>query len=117
MSDGIPLVTHLHVEHVPDGVVGVAAPRLSWGVGTDPTGWVQSGYQVRVRRGGVWHEAERVQSADQVLVAWPFAPLASRDVVEAAVRVWGPDGGSDWSAPLPIEAGLLGRNDWVARLV
>lgn len=113
----MPVLTHLRAEHVADGVVGVAAPRLSWQVGTDHPGWVQSAHRVRVRRGGVWHEADRVEGPDQVLVAWPFAPLASREVVDTAVRVWGPDGRSDWSAPLRIEAGLLGRADWAARLV
>ncbi|WP_210481127.1 family 78 glycoside hydrolase catalytic domain [Naasia sp. SYSU D00948] len=113
----MPLVTRLHAEHIADGVVAVPSPRLSWQVETEHAGWVQSGYQVRARRGGAWHEAERVESADQVLVAWPFAPLASREVVEAAVRIWGPDGESDWSAPLRIEAGLLDRSDWVASLV
>lgn len=113
----MPIVTRLRAEHVPDGVVAVAAPRLSWQVGTDDVGWVQSGYQVRVRRGDVWHEAERIASAEQVLIGWPVAPLASRESVDAAVRVWGPDGPSDWSAPLRIEAGLLDRSDWVAGLV
>jgi alpha-L-rhamnosidase len=113
----MPILTHLRAEHVADGVVGVDAPRLSWQVGTDHPSWVQSAYQVRVRRGGVWQEADRVESADQVLVGWPLAPLASREVVDTAVRVWGPGGGSDWSAPLRIEAGLLGRADWAARLV
>jgi alpha-L-rhamnosidase len=110
-------VVNLRAEHVTDGVVAVATPRLSWQVRTDDAGWVQSGYQVRVRRGDVWHEADRVASADQVLVGWPVAPLASRERVEAAVRVWGPDGPTDWSPPLRIEAGLLGRDDWVAGLV
>ena len=50
-------------------------------------------------------------------MAWPFDPLASRQRVDVAVRVWGPDGASDWSAPLRVEAGLLAREDWSARLV
>lgn len=113
----MPIVTGLRAEHVTDGVVGVAAPRLSWKVGTDHPGWVQHGYQVRVRRGGAWHESERVDGAEQVLVPWPGEPLASREATEASVRVWGPDGTSEWSASLELEAGLLDRGDWVARLV
>lgn len=111
------VVTRLRAEHVTDGVVAVAAPRLSWQVRTDHVGWVQSAYQVRVRVGGEWHETRRVPSADQVLVPWPVEPLGSRQVAEVAVRVWGPDGPSDWSAPLRVEAGLLDRADWVAHLV
>lgn len=117
----MPVVVRLRAEHVTDGVVGVGAPRLSWQVTSEHPGWVQAAYQVRVRRGDVaveaaWVEAERVASADQVLVGWPAAPLASRERVEVAVRVWGPDGESEWSAPLAVEAGLLRREDWVARL-
>ncbi|HNP74696.1 MAG TPA: family 78 glycoside hydrolase catalytic domain, partial [Kouleothrix sp.] len=34
------------------------------------------------------------------------------------VRVWGADGSaSDWSAPAPAEAGLLGVDDWSARFI
>lgn len=113
----MPTVVNLRAEHVPDGVVAVATPRLSWQVRTEHTGWMQSAYQVRVRRDGDWHEADRVTDADQVLVPWPVAPLASRESVDVAVRVWGPDGVSNWSEPLQVEAGLLNRSDWVAGLV
>lgn len=124
----MPAVTRLRAEHVTDGVVAVAAPRLSWQVGTDRPGWVQTASQVRVRpagdagagdatTGAAWREADRVDGPEQVLVAWPFDPLASRERVDVAVRVWGPDGPSEWSAPLRVEAGLLARDDWSARLV
>ncbi len=113
----MPHVAAVRAEHVADGVVGVASPRLSWQVTSDEPGWVQSSYQVRVRRSGTWHEADPVTSDEQVLIAWPFPPLASREEAHVAVRVWGPDGGSDWSAPLRVEAGLLERSDWRAALV
>ncbi|MDO8108081.1 family 78 glycoside hydrolase catalytic domain [Isoptericola sp. b441] len=121
----MPAVTRLRAEHVTDGVVGVRTPRLSWQVVTTHPGWVQTACQLRVRPVGpgdgsaarCWREAARVESADQVLVAWPFDPLAPRDRVEVAVRVWGPDGASEWSDPLGVEAGLLERDEWSARLV
>lgn len=127
----MPRVVALRAEHVADGVVGVGAPRLSWQVASDAPGWVQSAYQVRVRgavagvgagngaaaAAGGWREAPPVASAEQVLVPWPFGPLVSRERVEVAVRVAGPDGEGDWSAPLAVEAGLLERSDWVAGLV
>ena len=112
-----PVVTRLRAEHVTDGVVGVATPRLSWQVLTDQTGWMQAAYQVRASRGGVWQEAPRVDSAEQVLVGWPLPPLRSRETVDVAVRVWGPDGPGDWSDPLRVEAGLLDRTDWTAATV
>ncbi|OJV78842.1 MAG: hypothetical protein BGO37_00245 [Cellulomonas sp. 73-92] len=114
----MPHVTALRAEHVTDGVVGVARPRLSWQVAGGTDGWVQSAHQARIRRPGEpWREAPPATGPDQVLVAWPFEPLASRDVVDVAVRVTGPDGTGDWSAPLRIEAGLLERGDWHASLV
>jgi alpha-L-rhamnosidase len=111
----MPILTHLRAEHVADGVVGVDAPRLSWQVGTDHPSWVQSAYQVRVRRGGVWQEADRVESADQVLVGWPLAPLASREVVDTAVRVWGPGGGHRGGAARPRGLGRAPRAPAPAR--
>lgn len=114
----MPSVVRLRAEHVADGVVGVTRPRLSWQVDSATPGWVQRAHQVRLRRpGGPWREAPPVAGPDQVLVAWPFEPLGSRDVVDVAVRVTGPDGTGDWSAPLRVEAGLLDRSDWAARLV
>ena len=114
----MPSVVELRAEHVTDGVVGVARPRLSWRVTSATEGWVQAAYQVRVRRAGAgWREAAPVADAEQVLVPWPFAPLRSREVVEVAVRATGPDGRGDWSEPLCLEAGLLERGDWEVGLV
>lgn len=114
----MPTVTRLRAEHVTDGVVALAAPRLSWQVRTDHDGWVQTAHQLRLARDGeTCATTEPVAGADQVLVPWPFSDLTSREVVEVSVRVWGPDGGSGWSAPLRVEAGLLERADWTARLV
>ncbi|MDR3070173.1 MAG: alpha-L-rhamnosidase N-terminal domain-containing protein, partial [Propionibacteriaceae bacterium] len=110
-------ISRFRAEHVYDQFVEVAAPRLSWQVVADTGNWIQQAYQLRIERGGVWVEAEKVASPDQVLLAWPFAPLASREIVNVSVRVWGPDGESEWSEPLLIEAGLLERSDWKTGLV
>lgn len=112
----MPQVSQLRAEQVDDGIVGVACPRLSWRVSSDHPGWVQSAAQLRVRRDGGWHEAPAADGPEQLLVAWPFEPLHSREQVEVSVRVWGPDGAGDWSAPLRVEAGLLARSDWLARV-
>jgi len=51
-------------------------------------------------------------------VAWPAAPLTSRQKVTVRVRVHGQDGtSSSWSAPLTVEAGLLDAGEWAARFV
>ena len=53
-----------------------------------------------------------------MLVDWPFAPLASREQRTLRIRVWDADDQpSAWSAPAPIEAGLLAPSDWEARFV
>ncbi|MEH3078594.1 MAG: hypothetical protein PGN11_18345 [Quadrisphaera sp.] len=113
----------LRVEHHRAGEavgIGGGAPRLSWQVAPGPRDWVQARYELRLvdDDGRVVAAAAPVDSADQVLVPWPFAPLTSGQRVSAQVRATGADGAtSPWSAPEPVEAGLLHREDWSAALV
>ncbi len=109
----------VRVEHLADALgIGTASPRLSWRIETPAQNWRQIAYALEAvdaagRERGV---TGRIESDQSVLVAWPFAPLASRERVTVRVRVWGNDGGvSDWSAPIAIEAGLLAPTDWAAR--
>ncbi|WP_110589613.1 alpha-L-rhamnosidase [Microbacterium suaedae] len=108
-------ITRLSAEHHTEPLgIGEAAPRLSWVTDTDIPGWRQAAYELASGE----ETTGRVDSAEQVLVAWPFSPLASRERREVRVRVWGEDGSaSDWSAPLAIEAGLLDPSLWEASLV
>ena len=118
-----PRVAALRVEHQRQGEavgIGQARPRLSWQVAPGPRDWVQARYQLRLvdDDGGVTAEADPVASAEQVFVAWRFAPLTSRQRFGGRVRVTGSDGArSGWSAVEPVEAGLLERSDWDAVLV
>lgn len=110
-----PVVIRVSAEHldVPFGL-GTAVPRLSWQTEAAPA-WSQHGYELSVRRAGQGEERFAVDSAEQLLVPWPAAPLRSREIVSVAVRVTGADGAaSDWSAPLTLEAGLLDPLDWTA---
>jgi alpha-L-rhamnosidase len=109
------VVEGLRAEHgTPALGIGVAAPRLSWRTATDVPGWWQAGYEVEVD--GV--AQGRVDHDDSLFVAWPVAPLRSRQVVVVRVRVWGSDGGgSEWSDPLVVEAGLLDPTDWSAEWI
>ncbi|ROO87326.1 alpha-L-rhamnosidase [Actinocorallia herbida] len=92
--------------------IGTARPRLSWRTETAIPDWMQTAYEVEARG-----ERVRVEASDSVLVPWPFAPLASRERVEVAVRVAGPSGDlSPWTRA-EVEAGLLGADDWEARFV
>jgi len=94
--------------------IGESRPRLSWVVESAPAGWRQSAYRVEVSTdAGV--ESIEVTASDQVLVAWPAAPLASRARAEVRVSVRGEDGA--WSEPgawATVETGLLEPTDWVA---
>ncbi|MFJ4173135.1 family 78 glycoside hydrolase catalytic domain [Microbacterium sp. NPDC089696] len=94
--------------------IGESAPRLSWFVEAAPTEWVQVAYRIEVDSDGDVRSFD-VESADQVLVPWPAAPLSSRARASVRVRVRGVDG--EWSAPGPaadVEAGLLHPEDWSA---
>jgi alpha-L-rhamnosidase len=77
--------------------------------------FTQAAYQLEVTRGGT--ELVTVDSAEQILVPWPDAPLASRERATVRVRVRGGDQWSPWSEPATVEAGLLAAGDWAARFV
>ncbi|MEI5583573.1 family 78 glycoside hydrolase catalytic domain, partial [Agromyces sp. CCNWLW208] len=112
-------VTPLRFEHHREALgIGESTPRLSWVVASAPSGWRQARYEVEGRAADGAGSTVSIDSADSVLVPWPFAPLASRERREVRVRVVGEDGAasawSDWSA---VEAGLLEASDWSARMV
>jgi alpha-L-rhamnosidase len=96
-----------------DGVVEVARRAAA-------AGWRQAGYELEAYGpdGRLRDRTDRVASGELVLVAWPFAPLASRERLAVRVRAWGADGRpSAWSSPAPVEVGLLRPDDWAARFV
>jgi alpha-L-rhamnosidase len=106
-------------EHHADGIVGigVASPRLSWQTIAD-SGFEQAAYELELQRADGTFSTGRVESRDQVLVAWPHTPLRSRERVSVRVRVFGADGvASEFSDPAVVEAGLLAPTDWAAKAV
>ncbi|ROP78801.1 alpha-L-rhamnosidase [Frigoribacterium sp. PhB107] len=111
-------ITDLRVEHGRDALgLGTPRPRLSWQL-DGPSGWRQESVEIALEADGRQVATAVVGTAEQVLVPWPFADLASRQRVEVRVRVTGADGEtSTWSAPIPVEAGLLAPSDWLARPV
>jgi beta-glucosidase-like glycosyl hydrolase len=97
--------------------IGNPTPRLSWRVETAHRDWLQARCEFELRH-GTRIETRALEGDESTFIAWPFAPLASREAVSVRVRVWGQDGSaSDWSEPLTIEAGLLGPADWSARFI
>jgi alpha-L-rhamnosidase len=79
--------TPVRFEHRESGAgLGTGAPRLSWQLPAAPAGFTATGYELELTdlaTGEV--TTRRVDSAEQVLVPWPFAPLPSP--ARAAVRV------------------------------
>ncbi|MET0908539.1 MAG: alpha-L-rhamnosidase N-terminal domain-containing protein, partial [Ilumatobacteraceae bacterium] len=103
----------LRVEHLKSSVLGLSetTPRLSWWL---PAGAVsQRAYEIELGDG---RTAKR-DSADHVLVPWPFEPLGTQEAVSWRVRVWTDSGPSSWSDPATFETGLLARSDWVAEWI
>lgn len=101
-------------EHIDDTLgMGVPAPRLSWRTEATP-GWTQEAWQLRCERADGTVIASE-STGEQVLVAWPFEPLSSREQVRVSVRVRGADQQwSTWSEEAVAEAGLLDVEDWIA---
>ena len=116
-------VVSLEVEHHGIGGalgIGETAPRLSWRIGAGPLDWRQAAYELRLLDidGAERASTGPTSSAAQILVAWPFEPLVSAQRVAVQVRVTGTDGiTSGWSAPEPVEVGLLAPADWSASFI
>jgi alpha-L-rhamnosidase len=107
------VVTPVRFEHRDSALgVGTATPRLSWQVTTDDPDWTQTAYELELDGTVV-----RVDSAEQVLVPWPFEPLASRGRASVRARVTSGEDWSEWSEPSTVEAGLLAPEDWTARFI
>jgi alpha-L-rhamnosidase len=104
--------TGLRFEHGPVLGIGAAAPRLSWQIPDADPDFTQSAYEIEVDG-----ESVTVESAEQVLVPWPAAPLESRQRGTVRVRVRGGADWSGWSEPVTVEAGLLTPGAWSARFV
>lgn len=121
MADMQPQVVDLRFEHLPTAFgIGVAQPRLSWIVQTQTQDWKQAAYAIEAidADGAPLAQTGRIASSESVLVAWPFAPLASRERRTVRVQVWGEDGvASPWSAAATVEVGLLEPDAWQARFV
>src|SRR5689334_17099135 len=117
-----PLVSlSLRVEHQRAAFgIGTDRPRLSWLVDTEANGWHQAGYEIELYEAGgkLLDQTGRVDSDQSVLIDWPFEPLSSRQRFMVRARAWSTNGqSSGWSESVPIEAGLLQREDWSAGFI
>ena len=111
------------VEHAKGDVlgIGVSAPRLNWVLSRPAPENAQVLLQVtrKMPGGEPVHEETYLPASDTVLVPWQFAPLSSREEVEATVQVVSaaqkPLGKP--SPTLRVEAGLLQEHEHVADFV
>ena len=103
--------------------IDVSSPRISW---TLPwSGALQQAYQIRAASDGalllhgvanLW-ESGKVNSAQSSQIVYGGPRLSSRDRVAWQVRVWTPEGLSDWSPPAIFEMGLPDSRDWSAQWI
>lgn len=113
-----PSVEAPTVEHHRDALgIGTATPRLSWIVETAPPAWVLERTELELRGDDGLRATADIEGDASVLVAWPFAALASATAVEVRLRVFGAGVTSDWSAWTRIETGLLAETDWSVQAI
>lgn len=106
--------------------IDVMPPRLSWAMGAvaaGARGLTQTAFQVLVAstpekiaagQGDLW-DSGKVESDQQLHIAYAGKPLASRMRCHWKVRVWDQAGNSSgWSEPAMWSMGLLAPADWGA---
>ena len=113
-----PIVTSPRLEHGDSlaGNVAVSLPRLSWTTQTSTPSWTQERAELSLSLAGEV-EVATVEGDASRFVDWPFAALQPRSAGELRVRVCGPDGWSDWSAPTTFFSALLGPDEWAADFI
>src|SRR5690349_3197362 len=79
--------------------IGTATPRISWYVPEAEPEFRQRAYELEIVRAAGGSQVFRVESADQVLVPWPDAPLMARESAHVRVRVGDGKDWTPWSAP------------------
>lgn len=123
-------ITSVAFEHHPSGFgIGHSRPRISWRLAgnAELKNWVQESYDVEIgRHGSSETTTHHVDSAETTLVAWPGRDLQSRESAWVKVRSHGrataaADGqtvteSTEWSEAATVEAALLDKADWTAKL-
>ena len=109
------------LEHHRESIgIGEPKPRISWRFAGAAKDWIQSSYEVEIVRSvDSKPETYRVESSDSVLVPWPSTALKARERASVRVRAIGASGSdpTTWSKSVTVEAGLLHRDDWTAKVI
>ncbi|KAJ9607134.1 hypothetical protein H2200_008206 [Cladophialophora chaetospira] len=122
-------ISSISFEHHPTGFgIGHAKPRISWSFSNPENveNWVQESYDIQISRD---HDTEgksyHVVSSESALVPWPDRPLRSRESAWVKIRSHGKatdtsgnvtTSSTEWSSPATVEAALLDKADWTAKL-
>ncbi|GMM96003.1 alpha-L-rhamnosidase [Microbacterium luteum] len=94
-------------------LVATATPRLTWQITDAPDGWRQRSAELTDGTDTVV-----LETAESVLVAWPFSPLAAGERRDVAVRVHSTAGATTaWSTAVTLVAGFLAADEWIAEPV
>lgn len=118
-------VNNLSCEHLINPIgIDITAPRLSWKLGGNARGILQTAYQIRVAdnrkfsgKNMVW-QSGKTTSDKSVLLPYKGKPLTSATRYYWQVRVWDNMGNSSaWSAPAFWEMGMLNTSDWKAKWI
>ena len=122
-------ISSITFEHHPTGFgIGHASPRISWRFCNEGElqNWNQESYEIQIsRQGSSEPKVYRLESSESILVPWPDHDLESRDSASVRVRSHGKSTdaagnitrtSTEWSSPVNVEAGLLDKEDWTAKL-
>ncbi|KEF55031.1 uncharacterized protein A1O9_08684 [Exophiala aquamarina CBS 119918] len=122
-------ITSVSFEHHSTGFgIGHTSPRISWRFAADDgiKNWSQESYEIQVvDKDDVEIKTYHVESSESVLVPWPHQSLQSRESVWIRIRSHGQvvdatgkasKNDSQWSSPTLVEAALLDKRDWTAKL-
>lgn len=105
-------------DHLLDGFgIGNPEPDISWQVADAPVGWIQEYAEVELSSVDQPDRTARIDGRQQIQLAWPFAPLRSRQTGSLRIRVGGRGITGEWSAAVPFEATLLNADDFQAQLI
>ncbi|KAF4627602.1 hypothetical protein G7Y89_g10548 [Cudoniella acicularis] len=121
MSVSISSVTFEH--HREALGIGESTPRISWRFDGDAEKWTQKSYNISIERpkseeSYAPRSVFTVESEGSVLVPWPSRALKSRERAYIRAQATGADETTtEWSEKVAVEAGLLNREDWTAKMI
>ena len=88
-----------------------STPVFSWKTASEQIGWLQSAYQIVVKKGDtVMWDSGKVEKGESVGIAYAGEKLESSTEYSWQVTVWDQTGASKTSDTATFEMGLLGKN-------